>query len=139
MRFQYYLTYFYAISRQHLTWPLPEEDRCINVVGQKLISLPVFILPDTVQPVSFPGGDGGVNSFIIFPSFGVCSKIKMTYRCHVIHCIIWMEVKSMKIDRMIGILSLLLQREKVTASELAEHFEVSKRTILRDIEWIELF
>lgn len=45
----------------------------------------------------------------------------------------------MKIDRMIGILSLLLQREKVTASELAEHFEVSKRTILRDIEWIELF
>ena len=40
----------------------------------------------------------------------------------------------MKIDRMIGILSLLLQREKVTAPELAEHFEVSKRTIIRDID-----
>ena len=35
---------------------------------------------------------------------------------------------------MIGILSLLLQREKVTAPELADHFEVSKRTIQRDIE-----
>lgn len=40
----------------------------------------------------------------------------------------------MKIDRMIGILSLLLQWEKVTAPELAEHFEVSKRTINRDID-----
>ena len=38
-----------------------------------------------------------------------------------------LAVKSMKIDRMIGILSLLLQREKVTTPELAEHFEVSKR------------
>lgn len=41
---------------------------------------------------------------------------------------------TMKIDRMIGILSLLLQRDKMTAPELAEHFEVSKRTINRDIE-----
>ena len=40
----------------------------------------------------------------------------------------------MKIDRMIGILSLLLQKEKMTAPELAEHFEVSKRTINRDID-----
>lgn len=40
----------------------------------------------------------------------------------------------MKIDRLIGILSLLLQREKVTMTELAEHFEVSKRTIIRDID-----
>ena len=40
----------------------------------------------------------------------------------------------MKIDRMIGILSLLLQKEKMTAPELAEHFEVSRRTINRDIE-----
>ena len=40
----------------------------------------------------------------------------------------------MKIDRMIGILSLLLQKEKTTAPELAEHFEVSKRTINRDID-----
>lgn len=40
----------------------------------------------------------------------------------------------MKIDRVIGILSILLQKEKVTASELAEIFEVSRRTIIRDIE-----
>lgn len=40
----------------------------------------------------------------------------------------------MKIDRLIGILSILLQREKVTAPYLAEKFEVSKRTINRDIE-----
>ena len=41
---------------------------------------------------------------------------------------------SIKIDRLIGILSILLQREKVTAPELAERFEVSLRTIQRDIE-----
>ena len=35
---------------------------------------------------------------------------------------------------MIGILSILLQEEKTTAPELAERFEVSKRTINRDIE-----
>ena len=40
----------------------------------------------------------------------------------------------MKIDRLIGILSILLQEEMTTAPELAEHFEVSKRTINRDIE-----
>lgn len=40
----------------------------------------------------------------------------------------------MKIDRLIGILSVLLQKEKVTAPELAERFEVSRRTINRDIE-----
>ena len=40
----------------------------------------------------------------------------------------------MKIERRIGILSILLQREKVTAPELAEQFEVSRRTIQRDIE-----
>ncbi|MCM1235656.1 MAG: YafY family transcriptional regulator [Butyrivibrio sp.] len=40
----------------------------------------------------------------------------------------------MKIDRLIGILSLLLQKDIVTAPDLAEHFEVSRRTINRDIE-----
>lgn len=40
----------------------------------------------------------------------------------------------MKIDRLIGILSVLLQEEKVTAPRLAEKFEVSRRTINRDIE-----
>lgn len=40
----------------------------------------------------------------------------------------------MKIDRQIGILSILLQKDIVTASYLAEQFEVSKRTVNRDIE-----
>lgn len=40
----------------------------------------------------------------------------------------------MKIDRLIGILSVLLQKDIVTAPELAEQFEVSRRTINRDIE-----
>ena len=40
----------------------------------------------------------------------------------------------MKMDRLIGILSILLQREKVTAPALAEQFEVSRRTIQRDID-----
>lgn len=40
----------------------------------------------------------------------------------------------MKMERLIGILSILLQRENVTAPELAEQFEVSRRTIQRDIE-----
>ena len=44
----------------------------------------------------------------------------------------------MKIDRLIGILSILLQKDKVTAAELAEKFEVSRRTIIRDIEDISM-
>ncbi len=40
----------------------------------------------------------------------------------------------MKIDRLIGILAILLQCEKTTAPELAEKFEVSRRTISRDID-----
>ena len=40
----------------------------------------------------------------------------------------------MKTDRLIGILSVLLQEEKTTAPALAERFEVSRRTINRDIE-----
>jgi len=40
----------------------------------------------------------------------------------------------MKIDRQMGILSILLQKDMVTVPYLAEQFEVSKRTISRDIE-----
>ncbi len=40
----------------------------------------------------------------------------------------------MKIDRLIGIITVLLQKDKVTAPELAKRFEVSRRTINRDIE-----
>lgn len=40
----------------------------------------------------------------------------------------------MKIDRLMGIVTILLQQEKITAPELAQRFEVSRRTINRDIE-----
>lgn len=40
----------------------------------------------------------------------------------------------MKTERLIGILSVLLQKDMTTAPELAEQFEVSRRTISRDIE-----
>jgi predicted DNA-binding transcriptional regulator YafY len=40
----------------------------------------------------------------------------------------------MKLDRLLGILTILLQKDRVTAPELAEKFEVSRRTIGRDID-----
>ncbi len=40
----------------------------------------------------------------------------------------------MKIDRLIGLTMYLLNRDIVSSKELAERFEVSKRTIVRDIE-----
>ena len=39
----------------------------------------------------------------------------------------------MKSNRMFGILSILLDKKQVTAKELAEYFEVSVRTIHRDL------
>ena len=40
----------------------------------------------------------------------------------------------MKLDRLLGILTTLLQKEKITAPELAAKFEVTRRTIGRDID-----
>ena len=40
----------------------------------------------------------------------------------------------MKLDRLLGILTVLLQKDRVTAPELAEKFEVNRRTIGRDID-----
>jgi predicted DNA-binding transcriptional regulator YafY len=40
----------------------------------------------------------------------------------------------MKLDRLLGILTVLLQTDKTTAPELAARFGVSRRTILRDVE-----
>ncbi|MDD4494501.1 MAG: YafY family protein [Eubacteriales bacterium] len=40
----------------------------------------------------------------------------------------------MKLDRLIGILTVLLQNDKSTAPELAKRYNVSRRTILRDID-----
>jgi putative transcriptional regulator len=44
----------------------------------------------------------------------------------------------LKVDRLVGILSVLLQRDKMTAPELAELFEVSRRTIARDIDSLNM-
>ncbi len=44
----------------------------------------------------------------------------------------------MKLDRLLSILMLLLRKDRVQAKELAEKFEVSTRTILRDIDAINL-
>lgn len=40
----------------------------------------------------------------------------------------------MKIDRVLGIVTILLKEQRVTATYLAEYFEVSTRTILRDLD-----
>jgi len=40
----------------------------------------------------------------------------------------------MKLDRLLGILTMLLQNDRITAPELAEKFEVNRRTIGRDID-----
>lgn len=40
----------------------------------------------------------------------------------------------MKLDRLLGILTILLQSNRVTAPQLAEKFEVTRRTISRDID-----
>lgn len=42
----------------------------------------------------------------------------------------------MKLDRLLGIVTVLLRRGQATAGELAERFEVSRRTILRDVDVI---
>ena len=44
----------------------------------------------------------------------------------------------MRIDRMLGIIVFLLNRDKISAKYLAERFEVSVRTIYRDIESINM-
>ena len=44
----------------------------------------------------------------------------------------------MKIDRLVSILVILLRRKRIQAKELAQMFEVSVKTILRDVEAINL-
>ena len=53
----------------------------------------------------------------------------MTFKCHIIT-----TEEKMKINRLFEIVYLLLERKNVTAKELAEKFEVSVRTIYRDVE-----
>ncbi|HOV12847.1 MAG TPA: HTH domain-containing protein, partial [Spirochaetota bacterium] len=44
----------------------------------------------------------------------------------------------MKLDRLLSIIVILLNRDRVSAKELAERFEVTVRTIYRDIDAINL-
>lgn len=44
----------------------------------------------------------------------------------------------MQINRLFEIVYILLEKKCITANELAAHFEVSKRTILRDIETLSI-
>lgn len=43
----------------------------------------------------------------------------------------------MKIERLLSIIILLLDKQIISANTLAKNFEVSKRTIYRDIETLE--
>lgn len=44
----------------------------------------------------------------------------------------------MKIDRLFSILMIIINKEKITAKELSEHFQVSVRTIQRDIDTLSM-
>lgn len=44
----------------------------------------------------------------------------------------------MKIDRLVALLMVLLEHERISATKLAEMFEVTTRTIYRDIDTLEL-
>lgn len=57
----------------------------------------------------------------------------MTSKCFCILKILFWGY-MMKIDRLLAIITILLQKEKVTAPELAKRLEVSRRTISRDID-----
>jgi len=46
-------------------------------------------------------------------------------------------IRDMKIDRLVSIIMILNNKDKVTAKELSEKFEVSTKTIQRDMEIIE--
>ena len=44
----------------------------------------------------------------------------------------------MKIDRLVSIIMILLEKKRISAQELADMFEVSRRTIYRDLEAISM-
>jgi predicted DNA-binding transcriptional regulator YafY len=48
----------------------------------------------------------------------------------------WMRCFFLKIDRLLAITMLLLNRRRISAKELSERFEVSLRTVYRDVEAI---
>jgi predicted DNA-binding transcriptional regulator YafY len=52
--------------------------------------------------------------------------------------IFFSRCKPVKVDRLISIILILLERERIGAKELADMFEVSPRTIYRDMDTINL-
>ena len=44
----------------------------------------------------------------------------------------------MKIDRLLSMILLMLKKKKITASEMAAYFEISMRTVYRDIETLSM-
>lgn len=63
--------------------------------------------------------------------------MNLTYYCQVYFVIMKKNFESgfvMKFERMLSIITYLLHHEKVKAQDLAEKFEVSVRTIYRDLE-----
>ena len=44
----------------------------------------------------------------------------------------------MKVDRLVSIIMILLDKKRIGAQELADMFEVSPRTIYRDIDAINM-
>jgi predicted DNA-binding transcriptional regulator YafY len=50
----------------------------------------------------------------------------------------WLKMAVSKIERLLGIIFLLINRDKMTAKELGDYFSVSVKTIYRDIETLSL-
>lgn len=57
----------------------------------------------------------------------------MTYACQ-LNVLYWIQVIKMQLQRYLETIWLLIRRRSVTAQELADHFEVSVRTIYRDLD-----
>lgn len=57
----------------------------------------------------------------------------MTFSCHLI-ALYYNRVIIMQMNRLFEIVYILFNKKAITARELSEHFEVSQRTIYRDIE-----
>lgn len=64
---------------------------------------------------------------------GSAPRLNMTLPC-LIQCYTVAGGESMKINRLFEIVYMLLDQERITAKELADRFEVSTRTIYRDVE-----
>lgn len=62
---------------------------------------------------------------------------KLRFTWNSLYKLHWSD-EIMKIDRLLSIVIMLLNRKRITAKDLADYFEVSIRTIQRDIEAINM-